>query len=116
MSRTIQEVFESHREAIEKGDIEQLAGDYAEDAVMITLDGAFQDREMIMNGFFKTIFDQFPDTKITFEKVVYEGDMCLLEWSATASTGDVPHGVGAFLIRDGFIQRQWEWFHMNLKE
>jgi ketosteroid isomerase-like protein len=116
MSRTTQEVFESHQEAIEKGDFEQLAGDYAEDAVLITLDGAFQGREMILNGFFKTTFDQVPDVKITFEKVVYEGDMCLLKWSAVASAGTVPHGTGAFLIHDGFIQRQWEWFEMVPKE
>ena len=116
MSRTTQEVFESHQEAIEKGDFEQLAGDYAEDAVLITLDGAFQGREMILNGFFQTNFEQAPDIKITFEKVVYEGDMCLLKWSAVASAMTIPHGMGAFLIQDGFIQRQWEWFEIVLNE
>lgn len=112
MSRTAQEVFDSHREALEKGDFEQLAADYAEDAVMVTMDGAFVGRETILNGFFKTILGQFPDVKIDFEKTAAEGDLLLLQWSADASTASVPRGVAAFTIKDGLIQRQAEWFEI----
>ena len=116
MTRTTQEVFDSHREAIETLDFEKLAGDYAEDALMITPDGALKGREAIMTDFFQAIMAQFPDMKIDFKKVTVEGDLCLLEWSGDASAASAPLGVAAFLIQDGLIQRQAEWFQLVPKE
>ena len=116
MTRSTQEVFNSHREAIETLDFEKLAADYAEDALFVTLDGSFKGREAIMTGFFQTIMAQFPDAKINFDKVVVEGDVCLLQWSAEASAMTVPVGTGFLIIQDGLIQRQGEWFKMVLKE
>ena len=72
MTRTTQEVFDSHREAIETLDFEKLAGDYAEDAVMVTLDGSFVGRDEILTGFFQAILDQFQDMQINFEKTAVE--------------------------------------------
>ena len=116
MTRSTQEVFESHQEAIETLDFEKLAADYAEDAVLVTMDGAFQGREKILTGFFQTVLAQFPDVKISFEKTVYEGDVCMLQWSAESSAMTIPAGVGVFLIQDGLIQRQGEWFQIVPKE
>ena len=112
MTRSTREVYESHQEAIEKLNFEHLAGDYAEDAVLVTIDGAFLGREAILKDFFQTVLSQFPDVKINFEKVNVEGDVCVLQWSAEASNASIPHGVGVFLIRDGLIQRQGEWFEI----
>ena len=114
--RTTEEVFQSHREAIETLNMEQLAGDYAEDAILLTMDGAFTGREAILTGFFQAILAQFPDMKINFEKVAYEDDVCLLQWSGEASGATVPRGTAVFLIQDGLIRRQGEWFDMVLKE
>jgi len=116
MARTSKEVFDSHREAIETLDLEQLAADYAEDAYMVTLDGSFLGREAILTDFFGVWLGQFPDTKISFDKVSIEGEVCLLQWSAEASGMSIPIGIGVFLIQDGFITRQAEWFQMVLKE
>ncbi len=55
MSRTPQEVFDSHKEALETGNFEMLAVDYADNA-------------------------------------------------------SIPHGAAFFIIQDGLIQRQGEWF------
>jgi ketosteroid isomerase-like protein len=112
MTRSTREVFESHKEAIEKGDFEQMAGDYAEDAVLVTIDDAFVGREAIMSGFFQAIFGQFPDAKIKFEKVMVEGDLCLLQWSGEATGVTIPRGTAVFIIQDGLIQRQGEWFEI----
>jgi len=92
MARTIQEVFDSHVEAIETIDFQKLAGDYAEDAVLITLDGSFHGRDEIMSDFFQASLSQFPDVKFTFEKTTIEGDTCLLKWSADASAVKIPAG------------------------
>jgi ketosteroid isomerase-like protein len=116
MTRSTREVFESHKEAIEKMNFEQLAGDYAEDAILVTIDGSFVGKEAIMTGFFQAIMGQFPDVKIEFEKLSIEGDVCLLQWSAEASAVSCPRGTAVFIIQDGLIQRQGEWFEMFPKE
>jgi ketosteroid isomerase-like protein len=116
MTRTTQEVFDSHREAIEKLDFEKLAGDYAEDALMVTPSDTFHGREALMAGFFQAWMAQFPDTKIKFEKVTVEDDVCLIEWTGEASAASWPAGIGVLIVQDGLIQRQIEWFQMVHKE
>lgn len=114
--RTIEEVFASHREAIETLDFEKLAADYAEDALLVTLDGSFHGREAIMTGFFQTIMARYPDTKIAFERVAFDDDVCLLQWSAESSGATIPRGTAVFIIQDGLIRRQGEWFAIVPKE
>ena len=116
MTRTTQEVFDSHREAIETLDFEKLAADYSEDAVLVTLDGSFVGREAIMTGFFQAILSQFTDVKINFEKTAVEGDMCLLQFSVEAVEVTAPIGTAVFIIQDGLIRRQGEWFQIIPRE
>jgi ketosteroid isomerase-like protein len=116
MTRTTEEVFNSHREAIETLDFEKLAGDYAESALLVTLDGSFKGRDAIRKDFFQAMLAQFPDITINFKKVVFEGDLCLLEWSAEATAMTFPAGIGVLLVQDGLIQKQVEWFQMQPKE
>ena len=116
MTRTTEEVFISHREAIETVNIEQLMADYAEDCLFVTPDDSFVGREAILSGFFQAFMAQFPDAKINFDRVTIEGDICLIEWTSEASAMTIPVGLGVLFIQDGFIQRQVEWFQMELKE
>jgi len=109
MTRTTQEVFDSHKEAIETLNIEKLMADYAEDAVLVTLDGAFYGKDAILTGFFQAFLEQFPDLAVTYDKIVCEGDVCLLQWSGDASAATIPVGIGVLIIQDGLIQRQVEW-------
>ncbi len=116
MTRSTEEVFNSHREAIETANFEQLAADYAEDAVLLTLDAAYHGREAIMKDFFQSVMAQLPDVKIKFEKTAFDGDTCLLQWSADASAAKIPRGTAVFIIKDGLIRRQGEWYEMEMKE
>ena len=116
MARSTQEVFDSHRKAIETRNFEKLAADYAEDAILVTLDGSFIGRDTILNGFFKRVISEFPDVKVNFEKTAVEDDVCLLQWSGEASNATFPRGIAVFIIRDGLIQRQGEWFEIVPKE
>ena len=111
-TRTTQEVFNSHQEAIETLDFEKLAGDYAEDAILVTIDGSFVGQEAILTGFFQTSLAQFPDMKFKFEKTSFKGDICLLQFSAEASAATIPVGTAVFIIQDGLIRRQGEWFQI----
>jgi len=112
MTRTTQEVFDSHKEAIETLNIEKLMADYAEDAVLVTLDGALNGKDAILTGFFQASLEQFPDLAVTYDKIVCEGDVCLLQWSGDTSAATIPVGIGVLVIQDGLIQRQVEWFEV----
>jgi len=116
MTRSTREVFDSHQEAIETMNFEKWAADYADDAILVTIDGSFHGRDAIMKDFYQAVMSQFPDVKINFEKVNVEGDVCLLQWSAEASNASIPRGVGLFIIQDGLIQRQGEWFEILPKQ
>ena len=114
--RTTEEVFNSHREAIETLNIDMLMADYAEDALFVTENGSFVGREAILTGFFQAMLAQFPDMKINFGKITIEEDLCLIQWTADASAVVIPAGIGVLHIVDGMIQRQVEWFQMVPKE
>ena len=116
MTRTTQEVFESHKKAVETLDFDKLASDYAEDALLVTIDGSFKGREEIMTGFFQTVMTQFPGLKINFDKVAFEDNVCLLQWSAESTSMTVPIGTAVLIIQDGLIRRQGEWFQIVPKE
>ena len=116
MTRTPEEVYEAHKAAILNRDFDALAADYAEDALLITIDGSFKGKAEIMTGFFQAVFSQFPDVEVAFEKTSFEGDVCLLQWSAESASVTIPRGTAAFIIQDGLIQRQAEWFQIIPKE
>jgi predicted SnoaL-like aldol condensation-catalyzing enzyme len=110
MTRTTQEVFDAHMVAIDTGDFEKLIADYADDAVMLTFDGASVGKKGIA-GFFQNTFSQFPNLRLSVERTAVEGDMVLLEWSAVSDVG-TGRGMDTFVIRDGEIQRQTVWMEV----
>lgn len=116
MTRTTQEVFDSHREALETLNFEQLMADYADDAILLTLNGSFIGKESIGVDFFQNILTQFSNLKIAFEKTAVEGDTFMLQYSAEADEATVPLGTASFIIQDGKIQRQVEWFEIVPRE
>ena len=112
MARSPQEVFDSHKEALETGNFEMLAADYAEDAILLTLDAAYVGREAIVRDCFQTMFSQLANPKITFNRTAVKDDTFLLEWTAEADNVSIPHASAVFIIQDGLIQRQGEWFNV----
>ena len=114
MARSTQEVFENHRDAILALDFERLMGDYADDSILLTLDGVFVGKEGIQ-GFFGGMLEQFPNMKVTFERVAIEDDTVLLQWSADCDVAKFPAGSATFIIRDDKIRRQGEWFMVEPK-
>jgi hypothetical protein len=82
---------------------------------MLTLDSAFVGKQAIQ-GFFENAFKAFPNFKVSFDKTAVEGDIFLLQWSGESDVATFPHGVATFIVRDGLIQRQTEWFVAVPKE
>jgi ketosteroid isomerase-like protein len=115
MTRTTQQVFDAHQAAFNPVNLEKLMADYADDAIMLTLDGAAVGKEAV-RGLFEHLFKTFPNVKVSFEKTAVEGDTFLLQWSGESDVATFPHGVATFIVRDGLIQRQTEWFVVVPKE
>jgi ketosteroid isomerase-like protein len=109
MARTSQQVFDAHQRAFESGDLDMLMADYADDAIMVTLDGTAIGKQAI-RGLYESWFTTFPNLTISFEKTAVEDDFVLLQYSGDSDVATVPHGAATFLIREGLIQRQTEWF------
>ncbi len=89
--------------------------DYADDAILLTLDGAFVGKEAVQ-GFFMNALQTFPNFKVSFDMTAVEGDLFLLQWSGDSDVATFPQGVATFIIRDGLIQRQTEWMVVVPKE
>jgi ketosteroid isomerase-like protein len=109
MERTTQQVFESHEAAFQSGDMDKLMADYADDAVMLLLDNVAVGKEAI-RALYMTLIAGFPGLKVSFGKRAVEGDLFLVQYSGDSDVATIPHGVTTFIIQDGKIQRQTEWF------
>ena len=115
MARSTEEVFKDHKNAILTGDFPKLMADYADDSVLMTMDGTFVGKEAIQ-GFFQNLFAAHPNVRVSFGKQVVEDDMLLMEWSAVSDVATFEPGVDTFVIRDDKIRRQTMWFVMTPKE
>jgi uncharacterized protein (TIGR02246 family) len=109
MTRTSQEVFDDHRRAFESGDPDRIAADYADDAIVVTLDGPAVGKQAI-RGLYEYFFTAFPNLKVDFQKTVVADDVVLLQFSGDSDVATFPQGAATFIVQDGLIQRQTEFF------
>jgi uncharacterized protein (TIGR02246 family) len=105
MTRTPEEVFQHHAEALGAGDLDQIVADYADDAVFITPAGVRRGKDGIREAFTQLLAD-VPDAAWDLKTQVYEGDVLLLEWAADAAATFVEDGIDTFVFRDGLIRVQ----------
>ena len=69
MSRTPQEVFDHHGQALVAGDLDAIVSDYADDAVFITPDGVLRGKEGVRQAFEKLLSDPSVVAKVVSEAV-----------------------------------------------
>jgi ketosteroid isomerase-like protein len=115
MARSTEQVFEDHKNAIVTGDFPKLMADYADDAVLMTMDATFVGKDAIQ-GFFQNLFASQPNPRVDFRKIAVEGDTLLLDWSAESDVARMPQGIDTFIIQDDKIRRQTMWFAVVPKE
>jgi ketosteroid isomerase-like protein len=105
MTRTPEEVFSHHAQALGAGDLDEIVADYADDAVFITPAGVSRGRDEIRAAFARLLAD-VPDAAWDLKTQIYEGDVLFLEWAATAAATRVEDGIDTFIFRDGLIRLQ----------
>jgi ketosteroid isomerase-like protein len=104
MTRTPQEIFAHHGQALGAGDLDEIVVDYAEDSVLITPAGVARGRDGIRGAL--KLLDDLPDAAWDLKNQVFEGDVLFLEWAADSPLNRVEDGVDTFVFRDGMIWAQ----------
>jgi hypothetical protein len=105
MTRTPQEVFQHHAEALGAGDLDGIVDDYADDAVFITPDGIKEGKEGIREAFTLLLAD-VPNAAWELKTQIYVEDVLFLEWAAVSAATKVEDGIDTFIFRDGLIRVQ----------
>lgn len=100
-------VLDHHLEAFETQDLEAIMADYADESTLITNMGTFRGREEI-EGLFKDLFIEFddPDTSITMDKRLVEGEFGYIVWHAETPDNEYAFATDTFYIPDGEITFQ----------
>ncbi|MFE7425394.1 MULTISPECIES: nuclear transport factor 2 family protein [unclassified Streptomyces] len=104
MTRTPQEVFADHGKRLGTGNLDLIAGNYTEDAVLITPAGAFQGRPGVRQVIGRLLAD-LPDADWQLTPQ-FAGEVLFLRWSASTRAHQVADGVDTFVFRDGLISAQ----------
>lgn len=104
-TRTPQEIFAHHGEALMAEDLDGIVSDYSDDAVFITPDAVLRGPEGVRAGFVKLLGD-VPGATWELPTMRFEGDVLLLEWTAESDAVKVEDGIDTFVFRDGLIRVQ----------
>jgi hypothetical protein len=105
MSRTPQEVFAHHGQALAAGNLDEILVDYTEDSVVITSAGAARGKDAVRKMFVK-LLDELPNAAWDLKNQILDGDVLYLEWAADSAANRVDDGVDTFVFRDGMIWAQ----------
>lgn len=106
MSST-EDVLDHHLEAFGAQDMEENLKDYREDSVLITRDETYRGIDEI-EGAFEAFFEEFdhPETELTVDRKVVEGDTAYITWHAETPENDYEFATDTFVVRDGEIEVQ----------
>ena len=105
MTRSPEEVFQHHAQALGAGDLDEIVADYADDAVFITPAGVRRGKDGVREGFTQLLAD-VPNAAWSLKTQIYENDVLFLEWSADAGATRVDDGIDTFIFSDGLIRLQ----------
>ena len=105
MTRTPEEIFQHHAQALGAGDLDEIVADYADDAVFITPAGVKRGIDGVREGFTQLLAD-VPDAAWDLKTLIFENDVLFLEWAADAGATRVDDGIDTFVFRDGLIRVQ----------
>jgi len=105
MTRTPEEVFQHHAQALIAGNLDEIVADYSDDAVFITPAGVRRGQDGVRAGFAQLLAD-VPDADWAVPTQIYEGDLLFIEWTADSAKASVDDGIDTFVFRDGMIRAQ----------
>jgi predicted SnoaL-like aldol condensation-catalyzing enzyme len=104
-TRSPQEVFGHHAQALGAEDLEQIVADYSDDAIFITPAGVLRGKDGIRQAFTK-LLSEVPQATWDLKTTIYQDDILFLEWGAERGGNRIQDGIDTFVFRDGLIRVQ----------
>jgi uncharacterized protein (TIGR02246 family) len=104
-TRSPQEVFDHHAQALGAEDLEEIVADYSDDAIFITPAGVQRGKDGIRQAFTK-LLSEVPQATWDLKTTIYEDDILFLEWGAEGGGNRIQDAVDTFVFRDGLIRVQ----------
>ena len=77
MTRTPEEVFAHHAQALGAGDLDEIVADYADDGVFITSSGIMRGKEGVRAAFTQLLSD-LPNASWALKTQIFDGDLLFL--------------------------------------
>ncbi len=105
MTRTPEEVFQHHAQALGAGDMDEIVADYTDDAVFITPAGVRRGKDGVRAAFVQLLAD-VPDANWDLKTQIFENDILFLEWAADSAATFIEDGIDTFVFQDGLIRVQ----------
>jgi predicted SnoaL-like aldol condensation-catalyzing enzyme len=99
-TRSPQEVFGHHAQALGAEDLDEIVADYSNDAIFITVQ---RGKDGIRQAFTK-LLSEVPQATWDIKTTIYEDDVMLLEWGAEGGGNRIEDGIDSFVFRDGLIR------------
>lgn len=103
-TRTPEEVFAHHGEALGAEDLEEIIADYSDDAILVVQRQVYRGKDGARQVFTQLLSD-VPQASWELE-TVFADDVLYLEWKATGGGRKVEDGVDTFIFEDGMIRVQ----------
>jgi hypothetical protein len=104
-TRSPQEVFDHHVQALGAEDLDEIVADCSDDAIFITPAGVLRGKDGIRQAFTK-LLSEVPQAAWDIKTTIYEDDVMFLEWGPEGSGNRIEDGIDTFVFRDGLISVQ----------
>lgn len=108
-----EEVVRRHIASFERGDIEAVLRDYAEDAAIQTQNGVIQGRETLRELFESLLELLPPGTDIQIDHFSVAGDVVFNTWHVETDDLSIPLVADTHIVRDGKIVAQTVAVHVE---
>ena len=101
MTRTPEEIFAHHGQALGAEDLEDIVADYAEDAVIVLNKEVFRGKDGAREVFTRLLGD-VPQAQWELD-TTFADDVLYLEWNATGGGRRIQDAIDTFVFADGQV-------------
>ena len=104
MTRTPEEVFAHHGQALGAENLEEIVADYTEDAILIVNKAVFRGKDGA-RAVFTALLSDLPSAAWQLD-TVFADDVLYLGWKATGGGRKSEDAIDTFIFKDGLIAVQ----------
>lgn len=101
--RTAKEILEDHLSLSKNGTVEEdFKRNYAKNVILLSSYGIYRGYEGVKE-LAEILRKELPNASFEYKKVLVEGEVGFLEWTASSEKAKVEDGADSYIIRNGRI-------------